>query len=135
MDHVNAGGTVEQPAALLGRAEYLGVVLDQEGAAERDHDKIAVLVRRDELQGLRYEFGRRSERPVVQGLFGAAVLAAGLWVLRLFVLAVLQLGGVHQPTKITAIGFVFPILGAWTLLGAFRRGHFPVSRRRTCAWQ
>lgn len=124
MDHMNARETVEQPGALQGRAEYLGVVLDQEGVAEWEHGKRAVFVRRDELRDLRYEFGWRSERPLVQGLFGAAVLAVGLYMFALLALTFLRYGGVFRPRTLNAVGVVFPILGAWALFGAFRRGHF-----------
>lgn len=106
------------------RAEYLGVVLDQEGVAEWEDGRRAVFVRRDELRGLRHEIGWRSERPILQGLFGAAVLTAGLYVLVLVVSAFLRHGGFPRPRSLAAVGVTFPILGAWALFGAFRRGHF-----------
>jgi hypothetical protein len=104
--------------------EYHGLVLDHEGVAEWEDGRKAVFVRRDQLRALRYEFGWRSERPIAQGLLGATLLAAGLHVLRIFILAFIRDGMVSLPKTFTGLGIMLPILGAWTLFGALRRGHF-----------
>lgn len=104
--------------------EYLGVVLDQEGVGECEHGRRSVFVRRDELIYLLHEVGWRAERPIVQAIFGGALLAAGLHMFVAFVSVYIRDGAIFLPKTFTALGITLPIMGAWALFGALRRGHF-----------
>lgn len=124
MEPVNAGETAERTGALQRRAQYLGVVLDDEGVAEWEHGRRSVFVRRNQLRDLRHELGWRSERPIVQGLVGATLLAAGLYLFVLFVSAFLREHTFGLPKTFIGLGVALPMFGAWLLSGAVRRGHF-----------
>lgn len=115
---------VEETGVLQESAQYLGVVLDEAGVAEWEHGQRTVFVGRDDLRDLQHEFGWRSERPIAQGLLGAALLAAGLHLLVLFVAGILREGAIVLPKTFVAMGITLPMLGAWALWGAMRRGHF-----------
>jgi hypothetical protein len=121
MERVTASGA--NAGALQKRVEYLGLVLDEEGVAEWEDGRRSVFVRRGDLRELRYELGWRSERPIVQGIFGALLLAAGLNVFVRFLSAFFRDGNVHLPKTFIGLGVTLPMMGGWALFGALRRSH------------
>lgn len=102
----------------LKRFERASVEISEDGLAELDQGRRNVFVPRPEIREVQLSYGLGSERPLIAGILGAALLVVGIWPIRNLYL-VLTGGGVFQIETIGAAALIF--LGLWLIHFAFRK--------------
>ena len=118
--------TANENSPVTGRSEntaseavrYLNLMLSEKGIAELDGKHCAVFIPKEQVKSIEVRHGRRSERPLMQGVGGVVLIGLGVVGVRMIVAE-----GVV--TIRWSIGFlVFGGLGVWMMWEAFRRGNY-----------
>ena len=112
--------------------EYAGVRLDGDRLVEHHRGVDAMTVGRGEAARIRLHHGFVAPHPIVQFVFGAALVLLGCAPIVAFIRWAIH-GGVIAPNVLWAS--VFAVIGVPMVVRAFRRGHFlqiktPAGERR-----
>jgi hypothetical protein len=102
--------------------EHGGVRFARGWVGGMEHGKPFIRIPREKILNITLRWGHLAARPLTQALLGMIVLMLGCWPLVTFVENVFR-GGLVAP-KIQALLGTLTVLGAWLIVGAFRRGFY-----------
>jgi hypothetical protein len=101
--------------------EYLGISAGPFGLREVEHGAVMVFIPRAEIQHVELAYGRRAERPTLQTITAAALIAVGCWPL-LHLAHWLLRGGMFIKEEAWLVAF--GALGAYMLIEVMRKGWY-----------